>query len=205
MSSTTLRVKELLRVKGWTMKVLSEKTGMSESYLTHIKNSTRRWNEDALEKIAAAFEIRPVDLIMEVDTKNKQTGSDLKIKVSFLPVVSALPVDLTVLSETSATFIPTAYHSDKSLFALFIDSNCYAPTFFKGDYLFISPETKIKTGDVAAVEYGKGAVRVIAKVTFKDTFIVLEFLQEKQHPVALIQGTDHFKVIGRVIQRIQKI
>lgn len=205
MSSTTLRVKELLRVKGWTMKVLSEKTGMSESYLTHIKNSTRRWNEDALEKIAAAFEIRPIDLIMEVDTKNKQVGSDLKIKVSFLPVVTAIPADSTALSQASGTFIPTTYHSDKSLFALLIDSNYYAPTFLKGDYLFISPETKIKTGDVAAVEYGKEALRVIAKVTFKDTFIVLEFLHEKQHPIALVQEIDHFKVIGRVIQRVQKI
>ena len=38
--STELRVKELLREKGWTTKVLAEKTGMSESYLTHIKNGS---------------------------------------------------------------------------------------------------------------------------------------------------------------------
>ena len=50
MSSTELRVKELLRERGWTTKVLAEKTGLSESYLTHIKNGTRRWNEDALKK-----------------------------------------------------------------------------------------------------------------------------------------------------------
>ena len=50
MPSTELRVKELLRERGWTTKVLAEKTGMSESYLTHIKNGTRRWNEDALKK-----------------------------------------------------------------------------------------------------------------------------------------------------------
>ena len=31
--STQLRVKELLREKGWTTKILAEKTGMSESYL----------------------------------------------------------------------------------------------------------------------------------------------------------------------------
>ena len=47
-SMTELRVKELLREKGWTTKILAEKTGMSESYLTHIKNGTRRWNEDSL-------------------------------------------------------------------------------------------------------------------------------------------------------------
>jgi transcriptional regulator with XRE-family HTH domain len=62
MSSTELRVKELLRERGWTTKVLAEKTGMSESYLTHIKNGTRRWNEDALKKLANAFGTHPVDL-----------------------------------------------------------------------------------------------------------------------------------------------
>ena len=36
---------------------------MSESYLTHIKNGTRRWNEDSLRKLANAFEISPIDLI----------------------------------------------------------------------------------------------------------------------------------------------
>ena len=65
MSSTALRVKELLREKGWTTKVLAEKTGMSESYLTHIKNGTRRWNEDSLKKLANAFEITPIDLLLK--------------------------------------------------------------------------------------------------------------------------------------------
>ena len=63
--STELRVKELLREKGWTTKVLAEKTGMSESYLTHIKNGTRRWNEDSLRKLANAFEVSPIDLFAQ--------------------------------------------------------------------------------------------------------------------------------------------
>ena len=62
MVSTRLRVKELLRERRWTTKVLAEKTGMSESYLTHIKNGTRRWNEDALKKLAVAFELDPIDI-----------------------------------------------------------------------------------------------------------------------------------------------
>jgi len=63
--STTLRVKELLREKGWTTKILAEKTGMSESYLTHIKNGTRRWNEDSLRKLANAFEMSPIELFAQ--------------------------------------------------------------------------------------------------------------------------------------------
>jgi len=42
--------------------MLAEKTGMSESYLTHIKNSTRRWNEDILKRLADAFGVHPVEM-----------------------------------------------------------------------------------------------------------------------------------------------
>ncbi len=38
---------------------------MSESYLTHIKNGTRRWNEDSLRKLSKAFEISPIDFFAQ--------------------------------------------------------------------------------------------------------------------------------------------
>src|SRR3972149_11849330 len=101
MSSTELRVKELLRERRWTTKVLSEKTGMSESYLTHIKNGTRRWNEDALKKLAAAFEIDIVDVFdhnkKRTDTINttielpEAQSTKLDIKVNIVPVVAQIP------------------------------------------------------------------------------------------------------------------
>ena len=72
-SSTELRVKELLRERGWTTKVLAEKTGMSESYLTHIKNGTRRWNEDALRKLADAFDLHPVDMFAQKRNRSKKS------------------------------------------------------------------------------------------------------------------------------------
>src|SRR5580698_4111474 len=97
--STELRVKELLREKGWTTKVLAEKTGMSESYLTHIKNGTRRWNEDSLRKLANAFEISPIELFVQ---RRKRTDdidnnvsmpekSDVQLKVQVVPVVGDIP------------------------------------------------------------------------------------------------------------------
>src|SRR3989338_8512631 len=91
MVSTRLRVKELLRERRWTTKVLAEKTGMSESYLTHIKNGTRRWNEDALKKLSEAFELEPTDLF----DYNKQR-SDKIVPTVQLPEASAEPVAVKV-------------------------------------------------------------------------------------------------------------
>lgn len=220
-TSTQLRVKELLREKGWTTKVLAEKTGMSESYLTHIKNGTRRWNEDSLRKLANAFEVSPLDLFAQ---RRKRTDnidnnvslpekSDMKLQVQVVPVVGDIPSNpspynnqlMQVTTGYKDTFVPVFNSTDTSMFALAIDNNLLAPAFTKGDILLISPEVWTRSGDIGAVEYGNDVpVKAIMKVTYSDEFIVLEPVNHKDHPIALVRGKDQFRIIGRVIQRIQK-
>lgn len=221
MSSTALRVKELLREKGWTTKVLAEKTGMSESYLTHIKNGTRRWNEDSLKKLANAFEITPIDLFAE---RRKRTDnidsnvsmpqrSDVELKVQVIPVVGEIPSNPSPynnqLMQTTTgykdVFVPTLNSNDATMFAFAVDSNLLAPIFVKGDLLIISPEVHTRSGDMVAVEYGNEVpIKAIMQATFSEDFIVLESPSRKQAPIALVRGKDHFRIIGRVVQRIQK-
>ena len=221
MSSTVLRVKELLREKGWTTKVLAEKTGMSESYLTHIKNGTRRWNEDSLKKLAGAFEISPIELFAE---RRKRTDnidanismpekSDIELRVQVVPVVGEIPSQPSPynnqITQTTTgykdVFVPMLNTADNSMFALSVDSNILAPAFVKGDLLIVSPETWARSGDIAAVEYGNEVViKAIMQVTYSEDFIVLESPNRKQAPIALVRGKDHFRAIGRVIQRVQK-
>ncbi len=87
-----------------------------------------------------------------------------------------------------------------------IDNNLMAPMFVKGDLLIISPEVWTRSGDIAAVEYGNDTpLKAIMQVTYTEDFIVLESVNHKQAPVALIRGKDHFRIIGRVIQRNQKL
>lgn len=103
-------------------------------------------------------------------------------------------------------FIPILNATDHSMFALYVDSNLMAPTFVKGDYLIVSPEVWTRSSDIAAVEYGNDVTtKAIMQVTYTDDFIVLEAVSHKQPPIALIRGKDHFRIIGRVIQRHQKL
>lgn len=218
--STALRVKELLREKGWTTKVLAEKTGMSESYLTHIKNGTRRWNEDSLRKLALAFETNPIDLFMQQRKRTDNIEENVKLpeksstelKVQAVPIVGDIPANPSpynnqLIQTTTGhkdEFVPVFNSTDNAMFALLIDNNLMAPTFVKGDYVIISPETWARSGDVAAVEYGNETpMRIITRVAYTDDFIVLESINQKTAPIALIRGKDHFRIIGRVIQRIQ--
>jgi SOS-response transcriptional repressor LexA len=220
-TSTQLRVKELLREKGWTTKILAEKTGMSESYLTHIKNGTRRWNEDSLRKLANAFEISPIDLFAQrrqrtdnVDSNiSMPETSDVELKVQIVPVVGEVPSNpspynnqlMQITTGYKDVFIPVLNTTDSSMFALCVDNNTLAPSFIKGDYLIVSPEVWTRSGDIAAVEYGNDTpIKAIMQVTYTEDFIVLESVNHKQPPIALVRGKDHFRIIGRVIQRHQK-
>jgi SOS-response transcriptional repressor LexA len=211
-----------LREKGWTTKTLAEKTGMSESYLTHIKNGTRRWNEDSLRKLANAFELSPIDLFAQ---RRKRTDnidsnvsmpekSDVELKVQIVPVVGDVPSNpspynnqlMQITTGYKDVFIPVLNTTDGSMFSLCIDNNLMAPTFVKGDCLIISPEVWTRSGDIAAVEYGNDtAVRAIMQVTYTDDFIVLESVNHKNPPIALVRGKDHFRIIGRVVERHQKL
>lgn len=219
--STELRVKELLREKGWTTKILSEKTGMSESYLTHIKNGTRRWNEDSLRKLSLAFELSPIELFAQRRARTDNVDSNVSLpestevdlKVRVVPIVGEVPANPSPynnqLSQVTTghkdEFIPVLNANDSAMFALAIKDNQMAPTLLKGDTLIISPEVWTRSGDVAAVEYGNDTpVRAIMQVTFTEDFVVLESVNHKQAPIALIRGKDHFRIIGRVIQRQQK-
>ncbi|HJM68742.1 MAG TPA: XRE family transcriptional regulator [Candidatus Babeliales bacterium] len=221
-SSTALRVKELLREKGWTTKVLAEKTGMSESYLTHIKNGTRRWNEDSLRKLAGAFDINPIDLFAQqrkrTDNIDKNVSlpedSDIELKVQVVPVVGEVPSNPSPynnqLMQTTTgykdIFVPVLNNNDSSMFALAIENNLMAPQFVKGDRLIVSPETWARSGDIAAVEYGNDTQqKIVTRVAYTEDFIVLESVNGKSAPIALIRGKDHFRIIGRVIARMQNL
>lgn len=219
--STALRVKELLRQNGWTTKILAEKTGMSESYLTHIKNGTRRWNQDSLERLAIAFGISPLDLFAQQRQRAEEVlgsvvapenGEAVGIKVQVVPVLGDIPshpsaYNNQVMQMTTGCrdlFVPVINRADAAMFALKLNSNNLAPVFEKNDLLIVSPEVSPRSGDIAIVEYGNSThVKVIVKLTYTDDFIVLESVNAKQSPIALVRNKDYFRIIGRVIERHQ--
>lgn len=218
---TALRVKELLREKGWTTKVLAEKTGMSESYLTHIKNSTRRWNQDSLERLAIAFNMDPLEIFaqrrsgdIEVETVQVSTA-EIDFIVQMAPVMSEIPAQpsaknnkiMQITSGCKDQFVPVQGISDDALFALRLTNNSLAPVFEKNDLLVVAPSMNVHSGDLAIVEYGEGdsLVRGVFKVTQQPDFLVLESVNGKQALVSLVRGKDQFRFIGRVIVRYQNL
>jgi len=234
MVSTRLRVKELLRERRWTTKVLAEKTGMSESYLTHIKNGTRRWNEDALKKLAEAFEIDPTAIFAHVTGTTTMGNSapmiqpaisgdiseitqSLDLKLTIIPVVGQIPEhpsksNNNVIQQATGFaghFFPVLgdFENPENMFAYCIPDNTMAPQFVKGDYAVICPSQWTNSGDIVAVEYGSEdqVNRDIMQVNFMEDFVVLETVNHKKSPIALMRGKDQFRIIGKVVARHQKL
>lgn len=227
MITTRLRVKELLRERRWTTKVLAEKTGLSESYLTHIKNGTRRWNEDALKKLAEAFELLPgqileqngavlpeqAPMLLSDDVLSQTQNLNLKLKI--VPIVGEIPAQPSeynnrvtqVATGFKDQFVPVLGDIDDSaMFSLCVGDNTLAPNFVKGDYLIVCPSMWTNSGDIVAVEYGaENPTRAIMQVNFMEDFIVLETVNHKKAPIALVRGKDQFRILGKVIYRYQKM
>ncbi len=225
--TTRLRVKELLRERRWTMKVLAEKTGISESYLTHIKNGTRRWNEDALKKLSEAFELEPVDLFdlgkdrtdrvstqIQMPTSDDDNSIPLNLKLKIVPVVGEIPTQPSEFNNQATQvatgfkdqFVPVITNEESPMFCLNVQDSSYAPNFVKGDLLIIAPGMWTSSGDTVAVEYGnENPTRAIMQINFMDEFIVLESINHKKAPLALVKGKDHCRIIGKVIYRYQKL
>lgn len=230
MVTTKLRVKELLRERRWTTKVLAEKTGMSESYLTHIKNGTRRWNEDALKKLALAFEITPADLLVSSDITGAAGVSVMPVlpealaqqftdenykhlQLKIVPIVGQIPSQpseynnrmMQLATGYKDQYIPVFGCDDNAMFCLSVEDSAMAPNFVKGDQLVIAPSMWTNSGDIVAVEYGnETSIRMIAQVNFMDEFVVLESVNHKKAPIALVKGKDSFRIIGKVIYKYQR-
>lgn len=227
MISTRLKVKDFLRERRWTTKVLAEKTGMSESYLTHIKNGTRRWNEDALKKLAEAFEVDATDLFqtsnqcrkdlpinIQIPDEIKNQLSNYTLKLKIVPVVGEIPSQpsaynnqmIQVSTGYKDQFVTVIGHDDEGMFCLSIEDSNMAPNFIKGDLVVVSPATWTNSGDIVAVEYGtENPTKAIMQVNFMDDLVVLESVNHKKAPIALARGKDQYRIIGKVVYRYQKL
>src|SRR3990172_2543902 len=188
MISTRLRVKELLRESRWTTKVLFEQAG------------------SALMSTQPAINL-PEGILAQT--------KDLNLKLQIVPVVGQIPaqpseINNRAIQTTSGykdQFVPVLGDiEDSAMFCLCLEDNAMAPNFVKGDFLVICPGMWTNSGDIVAVEYGNETpVRAIMQVNFMEDFVVLESVNHKKAPLALVRGKDQFRIIGKVVYRYQKL
>ena len=59
-----ITIKKIRNLKGMTFSDLSKKSGISESHLSALENSDKKFNIDIVEKIAKGLDLKEEDLYM---------------------------------------------------------------------------------------------------------------------------------------------
>ncbi len=108
-------IKNLRREKKVAVKTLSEKTGISKSYLDYIESGAREPQVDMLAKIAAVLD-SPLETMLDIQKREQMQAAIIKLTVSDSGVVtedlravartadSGLTIDEKALAKTRAAF-----------------------------------------------------------------------------------------------------
>ena len=56
------RIRELRKARGWTLRTLGDRVGLSVQQISNLERGNRRLNDQWMQRIAEAFSVRPQDL-----------------------------------------------------------------------------------------------------------------------------------------------
>jgi SOS-response transcriptional repressor LexA len=103
-------------------------------------------------------------------------------------------------------FVPLLNNVDTNAFCVHLEHNNMAPRFNRGDYIVISPNAPVASGNLVAAEYTTDrTIKTIVQVNFIGDLIILEPANHKGAPVTFLRSRNAFRVIGRVLYRYQKM
>lgn len=198
-----LRIKELRKNKGLSLKKLGEELGVAESTMSLYENEKRQVDYSTLIKLSNIFDVT-IDYLLGND--------DTKLPEGAIPVDVSTFIKIPVYGEVSAGtgcfaenhIIGYEYISPDSIsqyeeyFFLKVKGDSMEPQICNGDYALIQKQTSIDSGSIAVViidnEDG-----VIKKVNYGSDWIELVSFNP-YYPPRRFEGSDvqRISVVGLV-------
>ena len=150
-------LKKLRKAYGWTLRELSERSGIAISTLGNFENGCTGISVPALLKLAHLFQISLDQLLFG----SGEDGLDLNVrKPSLVPVISWARAgsarDYSDLSSQLDEVLPSEC-PDENAFALILDGNSMEPEFHAGDRVVFSPNTEPRNGDYVVARFRENA------------------------------------------------
>ncbi|MBR5605305.1 MAG: helix-turn-helix domain-containing protein [Verrucomicrobia bacterium] len=150
-------LKKLRKAHGWTLRELSERSGIAISTLGNFENGCTGISVPALLKLAHLFQISLDQLLFG----SGEDGLDLNVrKPSLVPVISWARAgsarDYSDLSSQLDEVLPSEC-PDENAFALILDGNSMEPEFHAGDRVVFSPNTEPRNGDYVVARFRENA------------------------------------------------
>ena len=150
-------LKKLRKAYGWTLRELSERSGIAISTLGNFENGCTGISVPALLKLAHLFQISLDQLLFG----SGEDGLDLNVrKPSLVPVISWARAgsarDYSDLSSQLDEVLPSEC-PDENAFALILDGDSVEPEFHAGDRVVFSPNTEPRNGDYVVARFRENA------------------------------------------------
>ena len=150
-------LKKLRKAHGWTLRELSERSGIAISTLGNFENGCTGISVPALLKLAHLFQISLDHLLFG----SGEDGLDLNVrKPSLVPVISWARAgsarDYSDLSSQLDEVLPSEC-PDENAFALILDGDSMEPEFHAGDRVVFSPNTEPRNGDYVVARFRENA------------------------------------------------
>ncbi|MBR5978145.1 MAG: helix-turn-helix domain-containing protein [Verrucomicrobia bacterium] len=150
-------LKKLRKAHGWTLRELSERSGIAISTLGNFENGCTGISVPALLKLAHLFQISLDQLLFG----SGEDGLNLNVrKPSLVPVISWARAgsarDYSDLSSQLDEVLPSEC-PDENAFALILDGDSMEPEFHAGDRVVFSPNTEPRNGDYVVARFRENA------------------------------------------------
>ncbi len=193
-----LRLKQLRKNRGLSLKEMGDILGVAESTVSLYENSKREAGYSILFKAAEYFNVS-IDYLLGYNC-NSLTKRDSKI---FLPVLDSVLVcdgSIELSFSQQDSFIEIGDNEDYFLFKSHND--LMEPQISIGDISLIKKQNDIENGDIAAVIYD-GSPVTINRVIKENGAVLLQPFNPKYKSI-YIKNSDNFTVLGKVVETIKK-
>lgn len=202
-------LKKLRKAHSWTLRELSERSGIALSTLGNFENGCTGISVPSLLKLARIFQVSLDQLLF-----GSGEGLDLNVrKPSLLPVISwaraGSAKDYSDLSGQLDEVLPSEC-PDENAFALILDGDSMEPEFHAGDRIIFSPSTEPRNGDYVVARFRENADPVYSLgVVFKKYKRVGKYgekvLLQSLNPVYpdLIKPADEFLFIYPAVSQMR--
>jgi len=172
-------IKKLRRDKGWSQRLLSYKSGLSNAAISKIETNKRIPEIDSLTSLARAFGIDRDILISIRDGSQESTYSTddiIPAEMVNLPVVGTVRAGAPILAvENIERYMPVAsmfLSKASEYYILRIKGDSMNQLFREGSFVVIERTSDIEDGNIAVVGLN-GSEATIKRVQFKDDGIIL--------------------------------
>ena len=195
-----MRLKELRKAKGLSLKKLAEVLGVSESTVSLYENSKREASYTVLLKLSEYFKVS-IDYLLGAD-EAYEDGEKNPYSI-YIPILESVSItENEIECHYSAEKESIELGSNEDFFYFKMHGDSMAPQISSGDIALIKKQSNIESGSIAAVIYGDNPV-MLRRVVKNGEITVLHPFNPKFESF-FVNSKEKITILGVVTETIKK-